>query len=360
MSAEQNTPLPAEADRPESSLHTPAPLVEFMATGWIDRPSVAQPHPQAQRFAQRRAALSQANRGTYVVVPAGPERVRANDTFFRFRASSDFAYLVGNGEPGAVLVLEPDGASHRSLLFVLDHNRGTPEFFTDRQVGELWVGRHRGVAESRSYYGVDDCRSLKQLAGYLRRAARREVSAARHARPRRSDRSRLRAQRRRCRTGRASLGDAADQGRVRARRASQGVRHHQARVRGCGASDADRKERTRDRSRVLGPRAHRSQRRRLLDHRGRRRSRVHAALDSQRRPVVARRAASARCRRRMRFALYRRRHAHASDLGTIFARAADDLRSRVGSAARRHRGRCAGQTIFSNPAGARCAYSRKA
>jgi len=167
MSAEQNTPLPAEAGRPNQSFIPPAPLIEFMATGWIDRPSVAQPHPQAQRFAQRRAALSQANRGIYVVVPAGPERVRANDTFFRFRASSDFAYLVGNGEPGAVLVLEPDGARHRSLLFVLDHNRGTPEFFTDRQVGELWVGRHRGVAESRTYYGVEDCRPLKQLAGYL-------------------------------------------------------------------------------------------------------------------------------------------------------------------------------------------------
>jgi Xaa-Pro aminopeptidase len=167
MSAEQNTPVPAEAVGPNQAFIPPASLVEFMGTGWIDRLSVAQPHPQAQRFAQRRAALSQAYRGTYAVVPAGPERVRANDTFFRFRTSSDFAYLVGNGEPGAVLVLEPDGGSHRSLLFVLDHNRGTPEFFTDRQAGELWVGRHRGVAESRTYYGVDDCRSLKQLAGYL-------------------------------------------------------------------------------------------------------------------------------------------------------------------------------------------------
>ncbi|MGC2635270.1 MAG: aminopeptidase P family protein [Candidatus Cybelea sp.] len=167
MSSEQNTPLPAEAGRPNQAFIPPAPLVEFMATDWIDRPSVAQRHPQTQRFAQRRAALSQANRGIYAVVPAGPERVRANDTFFRFRASSDFAYLVGNGEPGAVLVLEPNGAGHRSLLFVLDHNRGTPEFFTDRQAGELWVGRHRGVAESRTYYEVDDCRSLKQLAGYL-------------------------------------------------------------------------------------------------------------------------------------------------------------------------------------------------
>jgi Xaa-Pro aminopeptidase len=166
MSAEQNTPVPPEVAGPQVFIPPPA-LVEFMATGWIDRPSAAQPHPQAPRFAQRRAALSQAYRGTYVVVPAGPERVRANDTFFRFRPSSDFAYLVGNGDPGAVLVLEPDGAGHRSLLFVLDHNRGTPEFFTARQTGELWVGRHRGVAASLTYFGVDECRSLKELAGYL-------------------------------------------------------------------------------------------------------------------------------------------------------------------------------------------------
>ena len=82
------------------------------------------------------------------MIPAGRERVRANDTLFRFRPGTDFAYLMGAGEPGALLVLEPDGARHSTLLFVRAHNRGKAEFFTDRANGELWVGRHRGVDES--------------------------------------------------------------------------------------------------------------------------------------------------------------------------------------------------------------------
>ena len=116
----------------------------------------------------RREALSQAYPGIYLVLPAGRERVRANDTSFRFRPSSDLAYLTGDGvEPGAALILEPQGRGHRYLLFVPEHNRGKAEFFTDRVYGELWVGRHRGVDESRIYYGVDESRPMGALAEYL-------------------------------------------------------------------------------------------------------------------------------------------------------------------------------------------------
>src|SRR5579863_8334777 len=145
----------------------PQALVDFMAEGWIDRPVDWDRHPQADRFAQRRAELSRNYPGIYLVVPSGSERVRANDTFFRFRPSSDFTYLLGPGEPGAVLVLEPAGQGHRSVLFVPEHNRGTAEFFTDRVYGELWVGRHRGVEESRAYFGVDECRPLRSRGEYL-------------------------------------------------------------------------------------------------------------------------------------------------------------------------------------------------
>src|SRR5579863_802110 len=143
---------------------TPDALVAFMAGGWLERPLERHPHPQAARFRARRDALSRAYRGAYVVVPAGCERVRANDTYFRFRPGSDFAYLMGDGEPNALLVLEPAGSGHRSLLFVREHNRGTAAFFTDRVQGELWVGRHRGVDESATYYGVDACKPLRDVA----------------------------------------------------------------------------------------------------------------------------------------------------------------------------------------------------
>ncbi len=167
MSAEPTAKTPLDSAKAVHDFVPPEALVDFMSSGWIDRPLVREIHPQAARFARRRDALSKAYPGTYLILPGGRERVRANDTFFRFRPSSDFAYLTGGGEAGAVLVLEPEGARHRSLLFVPEHNRGTAEFFTDRVHGELWVGRHRGVEESRAYYGVDEARRLQALTAYL-------------------------------------------------------------------------------------------------------------------------------------------------------------------------------------------------
>ncbi|MBV8371646.1 MAG: aminopeptidase P family protein [Candidatus Eremiobacteraeota bacterium] len=168
MSSERIAERPGSAQKATHDTDAPDALVAFMAGGWIDVAADARPHPQLARLRERRAALSQAYRGAYVVVPAGRERVRANDTYFRFRPSSDFVYLMGDGEPEAVLVMEPAGATHRSVLFVRAHNRGQREFFTDRTCGELWVGRHRGVEESALYYGVDACHPLAELTPYMK------------------------------------------------------------------------------------------------------------------------------------------------------------------------------------------------
>jgi Xaa-Pro aminopeptidase len=157
----------APASKAAHDGETPRRLIEFMAEGWLDVPLGAGAHPQLARLRSRRDALSRAFPGCYLVIPSGQEHVRANDTNFRFRPSSDFAYLMGAGEPGALLVLEPDGASHRTLLFAPPHNRGKAEFFTDRVYGELWVGRHRGLDESQLYFGVDRCRALADIPSYL-------------------------------------------------------------------------------------------------------------------------------------------------------------------------------------------------
>jgi Xaa-Pro aminopeptidase len=141
---------------------TPEALIAFMQGDWLDRPHDERPHRLIARFRERRAALSRSFPDHALVIPAGEERVRANDTFYRFRASSDFAYLAGpQVEPGTTLVLEPRGdGTHTSVLFTPAHNRGTAAFFTDRVRGELWVGRHRGVEESAVHHGVDRARPL--------------------------------------------------------------------------------------------------------------------------------------------------------------------------------------------------------
>ena len=164
---------------PSAAAHdsdTPKNLIDFMSRDWIDIPARSSAHPQASRFYSRRQELSRSFPGEYIVVPAGQERVRANDTSFRFRTASDFAYLMGDGEANALLVMEPDGGSHRTLLFTAAHNRGEKEFFTDRVRGELWVGRHRGVDESQAHYGVDRALPLQQLPNYLS-----ELQATGHA-----------------------------------------------------------------------------------------------------------------------------------------------------------------------------------
>ncbi len=163
----QRTLTPPSAATTGHDPNTPPALVAFMSDGWIERPAASAVHPQAARLRARREELARAYPGEYLVIPAGEEQVRANDTNFRFRPSSDFAYLLGDGEPGALLVLEPDGPAHRAVLFVPAHNRGQAEFFTDRVYGELWVGRHRGVDESHTYFGVEATRALGDAERYL-------------------------------------------------------------------------------------------------------------------------------------------------------------------------------------------------
>lgn len=165
-----DTRKPAEPQTASKASHdtgTPQALVDFMSTGWLDTPMSVSAEPHRDGHRAHRRVLSRAYPGVYLVIPAGEEKVRANDTNYRFRPSSDFAYLAGPGEPGALLVLEPREGGHDAVLFVPPHNRGKAEFFTDRVYGELWVGRHRGVDESQLYYGVDRCRPIQDIPAYM-------------------------------------------------------------------------------------------------------------------------------------------------------------------------------------------------
>src|SRR5690606_36403952 len=147
----------------------PQALLDFMVTGW-KQPS-KKPPPKVrgiERFAARRKALSKLFPGELLVIPTGHEKVRANDTNYRFRPGSDFYYLTGNLEPACVLVMEPKGDGHDAVLFV-EPNPGKTDstFFTDRVKGELWVGPRLGVQQSHVRYGTEKCLGLPELAGYL-------------------------------------------------------------------------------------------------------------------------------------------------------------------------------------------------
>jgi Xaa-Pro aminopeptidase len=146
----------------------PPKLLEFMLTGWAPKTSAAARLAGAEHFRARREALGRQFPGETLVVATGNEKTRANDTTYRFRPGTDFYYLTGNLEPDCVLVLEPEGARHRSVLYV-EPNPGKSDatFFTDRAKGELWVGPRLGVPESQQRYGVDEARPIATLLDAL-------------------------------------------------------------------------------------------------------------------------------------------------------------------------------------------------
>ncbi|QSB13027.1 aminopeptidase P N-terminal domain-containing protein [Natronosporangium hydrolyticum] len=141
----------------------PPRLLEFMRTGWRDQELPVSRRPEADRYAARRAAVAAGFPGETLVIPSGPERVRANDTNFRFRPGSDFVWLTGEHDPDSVLVLRPTGDGHDATLYVRPRSPrgGDPaggaadEFFRDRQYGELWIGRRHTLAEKSAELGIE-------------------------------------------------------------------------------------------------------------------------------------------------------------------------------------------------------------
>jgi Xaa-Pro aminopeptidase len=148
---------------------------QFIAQGWAPRPDALPARAEVAPFAAaRRERVSQAFPGERIVVPAGPLKVRSNDTDYRFRPHSAFAHLTGLGtdrEPDAVLVLEPRGdrEGHDAVLYFRPRaERDSEEFYADSRYGELWVGARPSLAEVEAELGLE-CRHVDELDGALRK-----------------------------------------------------------------------------------------------------------------------------------------------------------------------------------------------
>ncbi|WP_084124282.1 aminopeptidase P family protein [Demequina sp. NBRC 110054] len=144
----------ARTGRPNS-----AAFKEFLAGGWAEPETDATTLIAAAPYAaERRARLSEMFPGKRMVVPAGDLKVRSNDTDYRFRPTSDFAYLTGLGadhEPGAVLVMEPTDAGHDATLYLIPPAvAGDEGFYSDPRSGEFWIGRRPGLAEFQAMTGI--------------------------------------------------------------------------------------------------------------------------------------------------------------------------------------------------------------
>jgi Xaa-Pro aminopeptidase len=162
----------ATPELPGSAGHDPdrpSALLEFMSSGWAPREEeLPAPHPAAAHRAARRTALAERFPGEVLVVPTGGYKTRANDTEYRFRPGTEFAYLVGSHEPDAVLVIDDTG---KAVLYQAPSmDRSTPSFFTDRMYGELWVGPRPTLAATSALLGIETrpLEELDKLAGAAR------------------------------------------------------------------------------------------------------------------------------------------------------------------------------------------------
>ena len=143
-------------------------LAANLTIGWApDLPIEQTPSDVIPYAAKRRAALGTAYPGEVLVIPSGMPKVRANDTDYPFRTSSDYAWLTGDTEPGGILVVSGSDA----VLYVPDRvSRDSLAFFTNRGSGEQWVGRRPTPGETAARLGVE-CRPLGSLdVGALGRA----------------------------------------------------------------------------------------------------------------------------------------------------------------------------------------------
>jgi len=94
------------------------------------------------------------------IFPAAPERTRTNDIEYPYRQRSDFHYLTGFPEPGAVCVLQPGHASEEYVLFVRPRDREK----------ETWTGRRAGVEGALAEYGASMAYPIDELDQRLPKA----------------------------------------------------------------------------------------------------------------------------------------------------------------------------------------------
>jgi Xaa-Pro aminopeptidase len=94
---------------------------------------------------QRREEFMQRIKGGVAVFPAAPMFIRNNDVEHEYRQDTDFYYLTGFEEPGAIAVLAPDNEEHKFVLFVQPKDRER----------EVWTGWRAGEEGAKQDYLAD-------------------------------------------------------------------------------------------------------------------------------------------------------------------------------------------------------------
>ena len=102
---------------------------------------------------RRRQLMDAVGSDGIIVLPAAPERVRSHDTHYPYRQDSNFHYLLGFGEPQAVLVMLPGRRHGEVIVFCRERD-------AER---EMWDGPRAGTAGVVSLYGADDAYPIEDI-----------------------------------------------------------------------------------------------------------------------------------------------------------------------------------------------------
>ena len=113
-----------------------------------------------KEFAKRRLQLMEiASDGSVIIVRAATQKVRNNDANYPFRQDSDFLYLSGFSEPGAMMVLMPLGNGGRSILFCRERDPHR----------EMWDGTMAGTEGAVEQFGFDEAFPISDMEKRLPR-----------------------------------------------------------------------------------------------------------------------------------------------------------------------------------------------
>ncbi|MGD1940135.1 MAG: aminopeptidase P N-terminal domain-containing protein [Leptolyngbyaceae cyanobacterium] len=108
-------------------------------------------------YQQRRQDLMALMGEGTAVFASAPMAVMHNDVEYNFRQDSDFYYLTGFDEPGAIAVLAPHHEEHRFVLFVRPKDKDK----------EIWSGRRLGVEAAKAALGADEVFPITELDAKL-------------------------------------------------------------------------------------------------------------------------------------------------------------------------------------------------
>ncbi len=103
-------------------------------------------------FKQRRDTLSSHFGDGALVLFSSPEYIRNNDVHHPYRQDSNFFYMTGFEEPGAIFIFRP-GKSPETTLFVRPKD----------QLMETWEGFRFGVQMAGEAFGIDACYEVDQF-----------------------------------------------------------------------------------------------------------------------------------------------------------------------------------------------------